>query len=61
MNSSVNFSTFLHSSDENDQEIKGKNIFATEVDNTETVDSEKSVTNKTSSFDGPSSNTIRSK
>ena len=60
MNSSVNFSTFLHSSDENDQEITHKNIFTTEVDNIETVDSEKSMTNNTSSFDDPSSTTIAS-
>ena len=48
MNSSINFSTFLHLAHKSNQKIKRKNIFITDISNTDAVDAEENVMNNTS-------------
>ncbi|MCW8853653.1 MAG: hypothetical protein OQK76_01350 [Gammaproteobacteria bacterium] len=48
MNSSINFSTFLHSAHKSNQKIKRKNIFITDINNADAVDTEENAMNNTS-------------
>ena len=50
MNSSINFSTFLHSAHKSNQKIKRKNIFISDINNTDAIDVEKNAMNNTSSL-----------
>ena len=61
MNSSINFSTFLHTGNKSIQKIRRENNFTTEINDVGIVDSEKNAMKKTPGLKDQNFNKIRSK